>query len=111
MSVKIFLSEEELKQAVRDYIGKRMPDDLGRRYFPEIESIKVKRRTSSEEATGIIIEKWMLQGELHTGPMLIQHQIVNMVINPEAASLKILCHDCGTVLKEMKLEWNPIIGR
>jgi len=54
--MKIFLNQDELKEALRDYISKRFPDDLGRRYCPEIRSIKVKRRTSSEETAGVSIE-------------------------------------------------------
>lgn len=54
--MKIILTELELKEAVAAYIGKRMPDDMGRVYCAEIASIKVKRRTSSEDATGIVVD-------------------------------------------------------
>jgi hypothetical protein len=56
-------------------------------------------------------KKSMLQPEIHTGPVWMNEQIVNIVIDAKTATLIIKCHDCGTILKTLKLEWDHIIGR
>ena len=52
--MRIYLSEPELKEAVSAYIGQRVnPKGTPP---PEIKSIKVRRKHSSEEASGVVIE-------------------------------------------------------
>jgi len=52
--MRIVLSELELKEALSAYIGKRVnPKGTPP---PEIKSIKVRRKHSSEEASGVVVE-------------------------------------------------------